>query len=236
LEQMKYHMVWSYLNFVKMKDNCPNCGNEYEALAMHWSKSKDCDYPEFPQELKEITTGLLMGDGCLYRNCQNPVLAVKCVEEEYLHELSEIFGAFGNSVKMTNTGEKQKEYSTGSKFASDNPEYRDVYRWLSKSHPWYHELAEWYSTGEKVWPSEIEMTPRVLKHWYAGDGDLHEGNYIRISSINENDLEKISSYFIHSNLPEPNRTGDRFYWSVDDSKELFEYMGKPPSGYEYKWI
>jgi len=95
-----------------------------------------------------------------------------------------------------------------------------------------------------VWPEKIELTPTVLKHWYCGDGNWNNGscnNSIQISMANEKEnTDKITQMFINVGLPAPsnyNISGKRCaaQFTVEQSKELWEYMGEPLPDFEYKW-
>ena len=43
------------------RGTCPECDGEYQCLAMHWTGS--CDPPALAREQRELTAGLLLGDG-----------------------------------------------------------------------------------------------------------------------------------------------------------------------------
>jgi len=100
-----------------------------------------------------------------------------------------------------------------------------------------------------VWPEDIELTPTVLKHWYCGDGHWHNSeanNCISIAMANEiSNTNKIDEIFRNvgiqapSNYSSSERKGGSFTcnadFTVEQSKELWEYMGKPLPDFEYKW-
>jgi len=111
---------------------------------------------------------------------------------------------------------------------------------------------EWYESGSKVWPADIELTPTVLKHWYCGDGSLRNGKSPTIVTVNEfGSEEKIASMLSRRGLPVPNwrkrgqeytyngKTSDRTalfaYWPASVSDGFWEYIGDPLPGFEYKW-
>jgi len=217
-------------------ETCPNCSGTYDSIGRHWTRSKDCEHPPLSQRQKDVSIGLLMGDGTLYRRFKNAKLACKMTNKEYLEQLENIFGCFSVQSKLDERGEDRSPDGNG--VVSDNPTYQNVYRWFSRAHPWFNTLRSWYTDSGKVWPRDIELTPTVLKHWYVGDGGLKDDGIIRISTVNEcENREKIAQYFTNANLPQPQwPEKTRFSFSVDESKELFNYMGKPLRGFEYKWI
>lgn len=206
-----------------------------------------CDFPSFSKHQREIITGLLMGDGslCVYKN-QNPCIQSNMISQNYLEYVDKQFGIFGRGVSLYMTAEESAKQDIDSGFNSNACEenYHDVYRWASMSHPELKEFAEWYSSGEKEWPTDIELTPTVLKHWYCGDGHWNNGgrnNAIEIAMFNEiENTKKVSKMFDCAGLPTPNnyrtsKTKCDAQFTVEQSEELWDYMGEPLPDFEYKW-
>jgi hypothetical protein len=213
--------------------------------------SSDCSYPDLTAKQKEITTGLLMGDGWINgRGTKNNRLATRMISQNYLEYLDNIFGVFGCGVALSVTAAESAKDAKNRGFSPNAKEenYSDVYRWQTRAHPKFNEFREWYSTGKKVWPENIELTPTVLKHWYVGDGTYVNNeldNYIAISMCNEiKNTEKVSQYFTDVGLPNPSftklkresgRKMCKARWSKSDTNVIFEYMGEPLPDFEYKW-
>lgn len=188
-----------------------------------------------------------MGDGCIDSAGKNPLLYCKMITLEYLEYLKKEFGIMMQEVKLYKTGIDIAEIQErrGINFPKEN--YNDQYYIRTVSHPELHTYREWYNSGKKVWPDDIELTPTVLKHWYCGDGSYDKTvGRIEISLANEIDnLEKVENYFIQMGLPLPRWSiNDRnmfdgisckAVWTVEDSKILWDYMGEPLPGFEYKW-
>ena len=220
---------------------CPNCGEEYQNLAQHWRYSPS-HRPELTQKQLEITTGLLMGDGSINPSSKNCHLETEMISPNYLEYLDNIFGCLGTGVRLKKTAAESAKENRDRGFDPNAKEknYSDVYIWKTRNHPKFNEFRDWYSTGEKVWPENIELTPTVLKHWYVGDGYYHDKNTqncISICTVNEiENVEKISQYFTNVGLPEPsNYTAKKAVWTVEDSYTLWDYMGEPLPDFEYKW-
>jgi len=220
---------------------CHDCGKSYKGIGKHWSLS-DCLHPRFTDHQKDVLVGLLMGDGCADMGSANACLTVGMITKEYLDYLDDLFGELSIGVDLQETGEKTAEKAIESGFSpnADKSEYSDVYRWRTRRHPYVTKLREWYDSGSKVFPPDIELTPTVLKHWYVSDGHYSDkGGSRRICMGIANEAanrEKINSYFRRVDLPAPDWWSDtRCDWDVEHSIELFEYMGTPPQGFKYKW-
>lgn len=228
---------------------CPECGESYQKIGLHWYGSPS-HRPELTQRQIEVTTGLLMGDGWININSKNMFLCADMISPNYLEYLDNLFGIISNGVRLKDTAYESAEKARKSGFRPDAKEenYSNKYSWRTKAHPKFNEFREWYSTGEKVWPEDIKLTPTVLKHWYVGDGnyDNHEScERIKIAMSNEiENTEKVSNYFQSSGLPKPtnftefdNGFGKSCVaqWTTEDSHKLWDYMGKPLPDFEYKW-
>jgi hypothetical protein len=229
---------------------CPECGDEYKNLGNHWHHSPS-HRPELTQKQIEITTGLLMGDGSVSVHGKNCRLQTAMISPNYLKYLNNMFGCLGLGVELSESAAKSAKNNRDTGFSPDAKEenYSDVYYWYTRLHPKFNEFREWYSSGEKVWPENIELTPTVLKHWYCSDGshdNTTTNNRIRIAMSNEiKNTEKVSQYFTNLGLPEPSnydfserKDGSKrcvAQWTVEDSHTLWKYMGEPLPDFEYKW-
>lgn len=217
---------------------CMACGEAFDRIGTHWRYNPD-HRPSFSAEQREIVTGLLMGDGYIDTRRGNPYLVVNMITEEYLQYLHNTFENFSKGVVLDKTAEECAIYNGG-----DVENYNEIYSWRSCSHPELSEWSNWYSSGEKVWPDDIELTPTVLKHWYVGDGHLNKSSGgIELTVTNERgNRQKVQQYFSNAGLPvggwwenTTGRTETRMYWNGGDRDKLFEYMGNPLPGFEYKW-
>jgi len=229
-----------------MGDVCPECGTEYQIVAQHWNKSS-CERPNFTDHQREIITGLLMGDGFIDKSGgKNPLLRCEMISPNYLEYIDNKFGIFGKGVSLEKTAEENAKENRNSGFHPNakKENYSDTYLWRSMRHPEIQEFTDWYSTGKKVWPSDIELTPTVLKHWYCGDGHWNNSrsqNYIKIAMANEvENIDKVNKMFENVGLPSPSNyaisgTHCNAEFTVEQSKELWEYMGEPLPDFEYKW-
>jgi len=229
---------------------CPECGKKYKSLGQHWHHSPD-HRPSFTDHQREIITGLMMGDGCINKGSNNPILQVNMTSPNYLEHLDEQFGCLATGVKFrTTAAENAKVARDGGLRPNAKAEnYSDQYIFRSRSLPELEEFADWYKTGKKMWPEDIELTPTVLKHWYCGDGNWNNSrykSYIRIGMSNEIDnTDKVDKIFTNAGLPAPSnydiyerKSGGQIgvaEFTVEQSKQLWEYMGNPLPDFEYKW-
>jgi len=224
-----------------MSKTCPKCGDDFKSLGGHLSRSS-CDYPELSDNQHQIVTGVLMGDGCIDTSgAGKPYLQIESITEPYLQYLDNELGVFSNGVKFVKSAEDSAESNRESGFHQNavSENYNDVYKLSTMRAPCFEEFLGWYDTGKKEFP-EIEVTPTILKHWYACDGSLntHENSgSIEISAKNERDnLEDMKDSFSNEGLPEPELYGYGYLnFDVESSKLLLEYMGEPLPGFEYKW-
>jgi hypothetical protein len=230
-----------------LKQNiCYNCGDEYKRLSAHWSKSA-CEHPKLSKSDIEILTGVLMGDGCIDRHSSvNSRFICTNTSKEYLQYLDEQLEHVSCGVRLDKTAE---ESSNSSAFLEGGnvENYSDIYRWESIYHPDITESFQWYESGTKKFPENIELTPTVLKHWFCCDGHFEESICrIRISMSNEiNRKGMINRMFNSAGLPEPSGFNESkrvsggykcgAYWGTKESERLWEYMGKPLPGFRYKW-
>lgn len=231
-----------------MVEVCKQCGEKFERIGTHWSTGS-CHYPSFTDHQKEVITGVLMGDGSISRSSKNPSLSVGMISENYLKHLDYEFGVFGCGVELMHTAEEgaKKNRESGFRENAKACNYSDVYLFRTRNHPELDEFAQWYSSGEKVWPEDIELTPTVLKHWYCGDGhwdNRRSQNHIEISMDNEvENTDKVEKMFTNVGLPKPtwsicdSEYGKRCIarFTIDQSHNLWEYMGKPLPDFKYKW-
>lgn len=234
----------------KRQSRCPECDTWFKSIGIHWSQSS-CDPPTLTQFQRDVAIGVTMGDGSVYRSNSNHArLDVGMTSRPYLEYLNNVFEPFSNGVTFKQSAE---ECATDLRERGFSPnaqaeDCKDMYRMTTTHVPEFDFLAEWYETGEKVFPADIELTPTVLRHWYAGDGTLRQtGNtrHMEIAMANEVDRrDRIESLFNAVGIDVgrwdiTERTdGSRrcsAVFSRDQSDELLAYMGYPVPGFRYKW-
>lgn len=233
-----------------MSSSCLNCSFKGERLSTHWNLSDKCEYPELNQKQISILTGVIMGDGSVDTTSSNPRISCSNINKEYLKYLDSNFPHIGLGVTLENTAEDCASRDRTSEFNKDasKDNYSDIYRWRTRTHPKLSEFSKWYGREGKTFPENISLSPTILRHWYVCDGcyvNSGRNNYIEIGVSNENSSKnKLNRYFSEENLPQPKfdisersngSINASIRWSVQDSKELFQYMGGPVPGFKHKW-
>jgi hypothetical protein len=227
-----------------MSEVCPLCGDKYSQLATHWSRSKDCSTPELSERQEEIITGLVMGDGSVVVANKNPSLHVKMITEEFLSWVDENLGWLSNGYTLTQTAKEAAKENRESGFSPNAVEenYSDKFTLRSKcvNHLW--DWRDWYGKNGKKFPKELELTPTILKVWYCCDGSMETYNskpHIAISCNNESDnIDYLLRLFGHIDVepvPHESKRSFNLRFNQSDSIKLWEYMGEPLPGFEYKW-
>lgn len=133
--------------------------------------------------------------------------------------------------------------------------YSNIYRWKTRRHPEFNEFLSWYedvskkNQRRKVWDfSMIDLSPTILKHLYVGDGTWVNDrgqNHISIAMANEKDKEEeVRELFSQAGFEVGNIQKHKNQngvismianFSVETSKDMWNYMGEPLPGFEYKW-
>ena len=234
-----------------MTDTCHKCGEEYTRVATHWTRSS-CPRPAVSDSQHEAIKGLVLGDGCvaLQEESRHPYLIVACIEEDYLNYLSKnLFPLFSHDVTLSKTAEENAQIhrETGFRPNADAETYSDVYRWRTMAHPELHQYRDWYSSGSKVFPKDIKLTPTTLKHWYCGDGHFDaKSNYASITMSNEREnYNKITKIFKWAGFEDftwfrTEQSGEQkdkacIKFNREGTRWLFRYIGDPLPGFEHKW-
>jgi len=218
---------------------CPACGNNYSRIATHWANG-DCSV-SMTEHQQNVAEGLILGDGTLSETGANPRIQVASVKKSYLEELDNIFGVLSAGVYEHRTA---KEMAQESEF--DEADFHDTYMWQSRRSSAFGPLSKWY-TPDKMIPDGFGLTPESLKHWYCGDGTLHQQGHIRISASGFYHMsERVESLFTGAGLPEPSnwntsqsslvKQSAAIVFTHADTQKLFSYMGAPVRGFGYKWL
>ena len=220
-------------------EGCLSCEQEISRITTHWAQS-NCGYPELSERQKKICIGLAMGDADILRQGGNPALRLRMTNLEFLKWLKDEFGPLATDISLEQTAEEALEHNKEQDYVTVHKDsaYKDLHRIIIRSNPWFENLAEWYDTGEKMWPTDISFEPLTVKMWYVCDGWYDSANgRPAIRANNESDrLYEHIGRFKQIGL-EPHKQSDRDVIRFNKSKAhaFFEFIGGSVPGFEYKW-
>lgn len=220
-------------------EECHSCGRRFDTIAIHWSMS-ECSHPKLSDKQKSILRGLILGDGSVSKSGE---MIVTNTNEKYLNYLDDRLDDISRGVKFRNSGKEQAEMSYNSGFDNGalDREYSDVYYLSTSVHPYLKKMREkWYSSGNKEVVSDITLDKYSMKNWYVCDGTLrHRENASRRESIeisSTGDLEKVKRMLEDCGFdPTKSEKYNRVEFGVDDTADLFDWVGDPVEGFKYKW-
>jgi hypothetical protein len=162
-----------------------------------------------------------MGDGCIGNRGNNPRCKISMVTKPYILYLQRKLSPFSSDIYEPPIRDEK---------------HQQQYNIRTIVHPELEKYSNWYSSGQKVYPKKLNITPSVLRHWYVTDGGIYgEHNYPQIRCWKERkNIEKVEEYFEDTPLNSSFSSGTLRFPS--SKKEFFEYIGwEPLPGFEYKW-
>lgn len=229
-----------------MSHTCPQCNERYERLSMHWNRSQ-CTYPTFSDEQWETAVGLFMRDGDLHgRNGPNPFLRVRMTNERFVRYLDDLFGPLSRGVKLERDAETQYQNALANRAAGvpnfetvTEGAYSDLYGIRTWAHPRLNALRNWYDTGQKRYPDDLELTPTIARMWYVCDGWLAVEQSARPRAMFKvsNEMDR-QDYLVDLFADAGFTVGfsrEAIQIPADETQRLLDWMGDPPPGFEYKW-
>mgnify|MGYP000267584302 CR=1 FL=1 len=214
-----------------MAVECPSCGRGFKnrnSLGSHYIHNQD-HKPEPTGRMIEIAKGWVLGDASYPKS--RGTLRCYNTNFEFMKWTKEQFGILAQDIFVEET-KGSIEFIRDRQVTRD----KDLYRMYVSGYGGFMEIGEWYGDN-KSFPEDLELTPLIVKVWYSCDGNLNNRQgrkpYARISSVLF-DLDKVISSFEELGF-NPSKTGDYVQFSSEDTLELLDWMGEPPSGMEYKW-
>lgn len=222
-------------------DTCPNCNKNYESIGSHWSHNPS-HIPSYTEFQLSIIEGLVMGDATVRdRDTERPRLLLATINKEYLEYLSNIFGILSTEIRLKTTAKQSAKNDRKSGFnkSAKKENYSDVYSMQLRNHPELSQFSSWYD-NDKIFPDNIKLDPVTLKHWFVGDGSKIQGKrgrpHIVIVTVNEiSNKEKLKVMFSEIGFENVRFDNESIRFLVEDSEKMWNYMGSPPPGFEYKW-
>lgn len=143
-------------------------------------------------ELHEILTGLLLGDGTIEMRGKNPRFAVsRAIKDlsylEWNYSYFKDWCLSGISLRERFDNRTQKTYSGCS------------FRTCAKQEllPYYH---KWYSSQGKCIPRDLELTPLMLAIWFLDDGHIEKRRLSLKTLFATNSFTKEDVIFLRDKL------------------------------------
>ncbi len=178
-------------------------------------------------------------------SAKNLRIEVTNINKTFLEWIDEKLSWLSNGVALRRTAKEIREENRDSqyeRFASLDYEIRDQYVLSTARHPELNQFADWYTDEQKRFPKEMRLTPRILKSWYVCDGHLSWGDkghtrpQVWISADNEADRPEYMRSLFQPTRIDPKFNEGRLMLTSDETEWFFDYVGEPPSGFEYKFI
>jgi hypothetical protein len=117
--------------------------------------------------------------------------------------------------------------------------FNAIYGTRTRRLPYFRKFLNWSDGEQKRYPDNLELTPAITKFWYVSDGTVNwmRDYSARVAFACQNEQDRptyIRDLFSQAGL-EVKRNQHMYYLSVEESRQLLEWMGDPVPGYEYKW-
>lgn len=113
---------------------CPNCGQTFRSLALHWNRSSTCGYPEPTDEQKLVLEMMAVAGHTELRDAYDNPTAIKSTSnKEFADWMVEKLGFMSRARNKSHT---EEAYG------------RTGYVVKSRCHPWIHKLHEKYGGGD----------------------------------------------------------------------------------------
>jgi len=220
---------------------CSGCGRWYRHLIKHWNDS-DCALVTPSDEQLAVLTGILMGDGTLLRDGKTAAVSVEMTNHRYLRWLDSELGMLSTGVSVKHTEEEQRIRAQNSQLEGirNSTSYKSSYLLLTRKHPDFNQFRQWYATDEKQYPTDLAVTPTILRHWYCCDGTLNisakkSNPEATIICKNESHREEFVVNLLEDAGFDVYVRDGRFRFPVAETRRLLDWIAPAPPGFEYKW-
>lgn len=221
------------------EERCPTCGNWYEILTSHWSRSS-CPYPSISEYRWELMKGMMLGDGGVDRSGTNPYVEFYNTNKTFLEWLSNKLGWITTEVRRKKTAVESSQDTRKTLGRDTQPEdCVDCYRCPTRCMPIFDEFASWYNTGEIRFPRDLSVSPTSLRMWYVSDGGFNWGSTnprVKFASHNESERPEAIINALEEHGFTVGHSNESFQLSTDNTEDFFDLIGHDPvAGFEYKW-
>lgn len=229
-------------------DQCPNCDGNYKSLGSHWSRSKDCSYPDLTDKQDQIVKGLMLGDGGLLREQKNASMNISSTNKQFLEWVDYHIGIICTGNYSCVSEDDHLRYADEHDRDVENAHYNDTWTIRLRSHPHFNQYRDWYGekNGRQVVKNipDIEIGPITAKVWYCSDGhmsfDEHAGGHCMMTSENcaphnERLIQSFTGGDFGVHLEKHGVEDGRIIFNRSGTRQFLDWIGEPVDGFEYKW-
>lgn len=219
---------------------CQSCGERFNMLSMHWRRG-GCEYPKPTEQQRDLLAGLLLGDADIDARSDVSSLRVRMTNKDFLMWLSERFPELSIGLFFESDGVAESQRAAKNGFGNPGYQFKDMYGIRFWANPYFNELRDrWYSGSTKIYPTDIEFSKDTVRMWYVCDGGLSWNDTgcprVHITAINEhNRMEWLLDMFDSLGFEVKSPSSGVIRFPASSTRELLDWMGSPPSGFEYKW-
>lgn len=190
---------------------------------------------------RSLIEGMLMGDASINEASGKNYcyLQSNMINKQFLNWFDDALGPISTGVSSYRSGEEQAALAqeTGFTTTVNVENYNDLWHLQTYSLPVFNEYREWYESGRKRYPSNLELTPLSAKMWYCCDGymKIDSGN-ARIRVSNEADRKEYLRNLFERVGFEPKISSEYVRFTGSETERILSWMGEPPKGFRYKWV
>lgn len=219
---IKYNINIATLMYTLRKNNV-NIRTVSEGVNLYLENTFKKDSSIINKELNEIIIGNLLGDGYIRKSKVRCTYAHVDKNKEYIEWLIKIFENSSISCHFNSTTSANGCYS----FQTNS------YQCLNDYHDRFYQ-------DKRIVPSDILLTPIVLRQWFISDGNTHKTSGLSIAKSPYNKIlmlqlqniigERCSYHF------DKRRGCGKYYIPKRYKPKFFDYIGEcPVECYKYKW-
>lgn len=209
------------------RGECPQCGQQYQRLSSHWSHpNTECDYPDIPDESRQLVAGLVLAAGSVSGNGQNRHVRIGTVTDVLAEWTADRLGWLCQSVRS--------EPSAGDE---------TIHVVRTVAHPDLNRYERWPtlpdSDGRRP-PEHFALRPLAARTWWAYAGGLEwAGPYNSqrrgVVSAKYDDRAKWIRDLLDNAGVDSRRADRRVVIPPSELATFLQWAGDPVPGVEYKW-
>lgn len=240
---------WLYENYVEKgltsRQMAKIAGCDKITILKHLKKAnikrrEGCKAPNhitFSEELSEILSGEMLGDGNISTNGVTVRSARYRHGSKYPEYLAWLFGLLSEYGLHWNEKIDKRITNFGTGFSAQTYSYRELIEWYNT----------WYPNGIKIVPQDFKLTPTTLRHFFIGDGSFGPAGRCIYGMVSFatcgfplEDVKYLQRNFLQLGMDARiNARHYIFFGKASSVEHFFDYIGPCPEGikdiYGYKW-